>query len=432
VSGQALSTTAQVKWLIQNPYYDFPALIEQVGKNIGLLFSTLLDGRLWSAVFLPQGSGPVAWLALPALAYASVASKHRFRAGLLLVLALGMFIPTTYDSFLWNRLRYLWPFAAPWFVGLGISAQLLGQIGSRYRSRLSLIGPVGATAIVILLLTELPQSVRDLAQSARAISRQQVSLGHWAKHNLPHDSLIGINDAGAITYYSGQRTFDIVGLTTRGEARYWVAGAGSRFEHYESLSLRALPTHFIVYAEWMALPPLLGRLLTERSVPGATILGGTTMTAHAADYTTLGSGALPKNAPQAPLIDVLDVADLQSEADHDYRLLDASQRNNFIAYTLDGQRADGARGARQRDVFDLRVRGGGTLALRAGASQPMSLRVMVADKVIGSVRLSAGAWQEAALTLPARITAQRTTVVVEAPAGKHFASMHYWSFGRHE
>jgi len=52
-----------------------------------------------------------------------------------------------------------------------------------------------------------------------------------------------------------------VGLTTRDEARYWVAGAASRFEHYERLHARraaALPTHFIVYPEWMALDAVLG------------------------------------------------------------------------------------------------------------------------------------------------------------------------------
>lgn len=45
----------------------------------------------------------------------------------------------------------------------------------------------------------------------------------------------------------GRRTFDVVGLTTRSEPRYWAAGAGSRFEHYEHMPRAELPTHFIVY-----------------------------------------------------------------------------------------------------------------------------------------------------------------------------------------
>jgi hypothetical protein len=30
---------------------------------------------------------------------------------------LGIFIPTSYETFLVNRLRYLWPFSAPWLLG---------------------------------------------------------------------------------------------------------------------------------------------------------------------------------------------------------------------------------------------------------------------------------------------------------------------------
>ena len=67
-----------------------------------------------------------------------------------------------------------------------------------------------------------------------------------------------MNDTGAIAYLSNRRTFDVCGLTTAGEARYWVAGAGSRFEHYERLGARRLPTHFIVYPNWFAIPALLG------------------------------------------------------------------------------------------------------------------------------------------------------------------------------
>ena len=101
---------------------------------------------------------------------------------------------------------------------------------------------------------------------------------------------IGVNDAGAIAFFSARQTFDVVGLTTAGEARYWSAGPGSRFEHYEHLTRAALPTHFIVYPEWFAIPSLLGDRLTERRVDGATILGGATMAAYIADYSSLGSG----------------------------------------------------------------------------------------------------------------------------------------------
>src|SRR5262249_31787036 len=138
-----------------------------------------------------------------------------------------------------------------------------------------------------------PISVDDLAQSAAAITAQQVALGRWAAEHLPKRAKIGVNDAGAVAFFSERQTFDVVGLKTRCEARYWGGGAGSRFEHYERLPRAALPTHFIVYPEWFGIPQLLGDYLAERRVDGATILGGPLMVAYTANYAALGSGASP-------------------------------------------------------------------------------------------------------------------------------------------
>ncbi len=158
--------------------------------------------------------------------------------------------------------------------------------------------PVVAGALVGGLAGHLPYSLDDVAESANAIRRQQGDLGRWARDALPPDAVIGVNDTGAIAYFSGRRTFDVVGLTTLGEGRYWVAGAGSRFEHYERLGVKRLPTHFIVYPEWFAIPTLEGEWLTERRV-SATILGGENMVASKADWSTLGSGERPREAPLA-------------------------------------------------------------------------------------------------------------------------------------
>jgi len=119
-------------------------------------------------------------------------------------------------------------------------------------------------------------SLDDLAGSASAIDRQQVALGRWAAGALGPASRIGVNDTGAIAYVGGHATFDVVGLTTPGEAAYWVAGSGSRLEHYERLQRSApqhLPTHFIVYPNWMACDAVLGSELEEATVADQTILG---------------------------------------------------------------------------------------------------------------------------------------------------------------
>jgi hypothetical protein len=272
-----------------------------------------------------------------------------------------------------------------------------------------------------------PISVADLAQSAAAISAQQVSLGHWTAEHLPQNALLGVNDAGAIAFYSGRRTFDIVGLTTRGEARYWVAGAGSRFEHYERLPRAALPTHFIVYPEWFGIPSLLGACLTERRVQGATILGGPSMVACQADYSSLGSGAKPLvDYGGRHGVDELDIADLESEAAHDYELARASAQDDFVEARAG--RFDGGRGRRRREDFRLLLEPGGLLVVRFSAALPTQATLLVAGRAVAQLPLEAGSFQEIAVPLPPGVPSGPARVTLQS--NEPLTLLHYWSLSR--
>jgi hypothetical protein len=426
-SGQATSTTAVVKWLPSSPYQSDGRLAGSILTNLGTLFGTLLDGRIWSSVFLPTGAAFLTWLALPALAWVGFRRDKRWRAAAVLAVGLGMLIPTTYDSFLWNRLRYLWPFAAAWFVGMTCVADTIGTLLSRLRSEFGPARLLIAGGFIGALGGHLSYSIDDLAVSADAIRRQQADLGRWARDALPANAVVGVNDTGAIAYFAERQVFDIVGLTTAGEARYWVAGAGSRFEHYERMDPAKRPTHFIVYPEWLALSNLLGPSLTERYVPDASILGGTTMIAHEASWSTLGSGAQPENAADlGRLIDELDVADLESEANHRYELFWGTQVDNIVHESADG-RVDGARARRTLDRFELELVPGATLLARLGGEEAIAVAVRVsAGRSLGSFQLENDEWLERGLSLPADLSRGRYTVEVAAPEGKSFVSMHYW------
>ncbi|HEX6275979.1 MAG TPA: hypothetical protein VFZ53_23225, partial [Polyangiaceae bacterium] len=345
-----------------------------------------------------------------------------FRAGLLLTVALGMLVPATYDSFLWNRLRYLWPFMAAWFVGVASVAELAGVLAARlgHSERLRLL--VSGLAVGGLV-SRLGWTLEDLGTSANAIRLQQTSLGRWARDALPKDALIGVNDTGAIAYFSGRRTFDVCGLTTASEARYWVAGAGSRFEHYERLEPARRPTHFVVYPSWFAVPPLLGEYLTQRSVPGATILGGETMVAHVASYRTLGTGALPRLDGPCTVRDELDVADLESEAAHGYDLLGATQATNLVL-EQDGA-ADGGRSERSIERFTLSLVPGGRVVTRVAGGGTSALELVTGGETLGRKSVPTDGWHELAWTLPAGARAGRTPVELRVHGGK-VTTLHYW------
>ena len=429
LTGHATSSTAQVKLLIGNPYYVMP---DAAIANVRLLVGTILEGEVWSAEFLPHGGAPFACAGLAALLWRGRASRHPFRAVTVLVLALGMFVPCLYVTFLWNRLRYLWPFAPAWFVGLACLARALGTLASRIDRRVGVATTtLAAGAFAGSLAVRLDWVIEDVAQSSSGIDRQQAALGRWADQNLPREARIGVNDTGAIAYFGNRLTFDIVGLTTPSEGRYWVAGVGSRLEHYERLrrsSPASLPTHFIVYPEWMACDPVLGKPLHEAVVTDSSILGGQVMRVYEARWDHLASGELPWTKT-GTILDTVDVADLESEKEHGYELLGAHDGEQTVeeGNAPDGAVVlDGGRTHRIRDRFVVRLQAGRAahgLGRLQSAGRP-HVHVQVEGKEVLSQTLEGGPWVELAFDIPAELAKERTTVEVIADGA--FSSFHWW------
>lgn len=438
LTGQFATTTTIVKWLPPNPYYGGENLWTTVRGNLDTFIRLLLDGREWSAIFLPAGSQPVALAAFCCIPYAGYRGRAPFRALLVLMLAASMALPATYLSFLWNRLRYLWPFAFAWCIGLACLARALADAAASIKPRWASVAPLLSGVLAGLLAHHLPWSMDDVATSAYAIHNQQVELGRWAAENLPQDARIGVNDTGAIAYLGDRRTFDVVGLTTPREARYWVAGAGSRFEHYERLQAESpgtLPTHFIVYPHWMNCDVVLGRELTRATVTDQTILGGTTMIAYEARYDLLHTGDRPLG-PDAALtpLDELDVSDLESETAHGYDAPEGGGTDaDNVAHVYESaehRAADGGRGKRLYDGFRLRA-GVGPLRLlaRLGAPQGARLRVSAGGRAVAELEVPRGAWSELSVALPPASNAgEGRKIEVESADGRRFVSMHYWAY----
>jgi hypothetical protein len=436
LTGNPRSNTAVAKLLPGNPYFVGSALTDRVVFQAKQLVNILLNGEVWSAEFLPHHGAPVFMGGLGAIAILGWRGKVRFRAAAVLLLALTMFAPCFYNTFLWNRLRYLWPFMTGWLVGLAclarVAAELLGALHPRMRAATGLV----CGLFVGMLASKIEGTIDDLAWSVSGIDRQQVMLGRWAADNLPSEARIGLNDTGAIAYFGGHKTFDVVGLTTEGEAKYYVAGAGSRFEHYEKMrGTGRLPTHFIVYPDWMGIPSLLGDELTEATVSdsGRSILGGETMVAYTADWSKLGSGEKPWTPMDGEPIDVLDVADLESEADHGYALLGAGEFEEIAreGSTPDADDiVDGGRTRRTRERFALHLRPGVAarcLARFEGPAEAVA-SVWAGDEPLGKLEVDfASGWVEREFQVPASVAAARTPVELRVSGGA-ITTYHYWCF----
>ncbi len=436
LTGSARSNTAVAKLLPGNPYFVGGALVERVQYQARQLVTVLLNGDVWSAEFLPHGGTPVFMAGLGAVAVQGWTRKVPFRAAAVLLLALTMFAPCFYNTFLWNRLRYLWPFTTGWLVGLACLAQVAGELLGAVRKRWRVATPIACGVFVGALAIKLDGTIDDVAWSASGIDRQQVTLGRWAAQNLPDTARIGLNDTGAIAYFGGKKTFDVVGLTTRDEAKYYVAGPGSRFEHYERIrDSGRLPTHFIVYPEWMGLPMLLGDELTEATVSdqGRTILGGETMVAAAADWSKLGTGEKPWTAVASAPIDVLDVADLESEAEHEYQLLGAGENEELArqSESPDGDDVvDGGRTKRRAERFVLHLHDHAAASCIARFMGPpeATVQIVASGEPVGSLAVDyAPDWVERAFTVPATAAGARTPIELHVSGGS-ITTFHYWCF----
>lgn len=431
LTGRLTSSTANVKLLAGNPYY---VVTDAASANARLLVGTILDGRVWSAEFLPAGGASVACAALVAIVVRGWSTKHAARSALVLLLALSMFVPCLYVTFLWNRLRYLWPFATGWIVGLACLARVIGSLASRIEPR----SRSGTAAFVVGIFAgafaiHLDGVLDDVSQSTSGIDRQQVALGRWARTHLPKDARIGVNDTGAIAYFSDRKTFDVVGLTTPSEGRFWVGGAGSRLEHYERLhkeNPNALPSHFIVYPEWMGFESVFGRTLHAATVTDSTILGGQTMIVAEARWQHLGTGDRPWS-PVGTIYDEVDVADLESERAHRYELFGAREGEQAVregnapsgAVVLDAGRTNRSR---EHFVVTLPTAGKTVGMMRIESDAVTSLRIAVNGNQASRVETrEAGTWIEVTFDVPVDGPSDHVAVDVVAD-GTVFTSFHYW------
>lgn len=433
-TGTTQSNTALVKLLPGNPYYVGSVLTDAVKENFRILVRTILNGEVWSAEFLPTGAAPLALMGLVAIPLRGAMTKRGWRAAGVLLVALLMFAPCFYVTFLWNRLRYLWPFATGWLIGLACLARTVGEIGLWINHRTRVIAPLLAASFAGALLVRLDWTIDDLANSARGIHEQHVKIGRWAKDHLPADARIGVNDTGAIAYFSDRKTFDIVGLTSKNEGKYWVAGAASRIEHYERLHEKTpelLPTHFIIYPEWMGTTAVLGAQLFDATVTDSTILGGQSMRAYEADYRWLGSGAKPWSSEvTGALVDEVDVADLDSEADHRYDLAGARDNEEVMhdEPSLDGKHVlDGGRSRRTREAFTVHLEKATTGIVRLEGAVPGEVDIRANGALVGTILVQAFGWEELTFPIPPAQAKSDTRIEVTTRAGS-FTSFHYWFY----
>lgn len=284
-------------------------------------------------------------------------------------------------------------------------------------------------------------------------------LARWIRRHLPRDARIAINDAGLLPYYSRRSSFDLVGLTTRGAALPFRTGYGALAEFLESLPEEERFDYYCVFPSWFPSFSTLGFFgeeLYRINDPYSDLLYEKKV--FRANWDWAGSGdraRLPDSWPGWTLRDRMDVADLASEAGHDYEPIPGPERrvpadlHARMAYRQEDRDQfewtcfDGGREIRGGERFTLDGLEPGRparLVIRTG--NPLGGEGLYHSRVqIFIDGVSAGEclltpqpwrWKEEVFNIPAeRVTGSRLEIEIHFASSAtepFYGSYHYWIY----
>ncbi|HLY27507.1 MAG TPA: hypothetical protein VKQ72_14275 [Aggregatilineales bacterium] len=238
---------------------------------------------------------------------------------------------STLETAFWQFKRYQQPIIALLFPLAGWALGKLNRIGWR---RPVVFGT--ALLLAILLVGSGVTTInfaRYYADNVHEVAASQLPMALFVAQTLPPDATIGVHDIGVMRYLGNHTTYDVVGLTTPGEARAWRNGPGSVFEQMKDSPWR--PSYFAIYNDARGLtylaqtdlfkkPPLAAFPSTSpvRNVASATDSG---QFVYKADWAYAAYAAQPWQPSSLRAIrgmnlsDSVNVADLTSEDSHAYR-----------------------------------------------------------------------------------------------------------------
>ncbi|MFH1437585.1 MAG: hypothetical protein ABIJ56_17900 [Pseudomonadota bacterium] len=356
---------------------------------------------------------------------------------IILVLVLGSFSTMMTLNSGWHQFRYQMPFFNLYLLaaGIGIATAWKG-LSEKHRPWVSAV----AAFFIVVLLVNLPRWVEAYGMNSKNIYEQQVAFGKFIERNIKKDAVIGLNDAGAIPYYSGKRCYDILGLATEDQSRWYRSGPGSLFEKFENLPADRLPGYFAVYPLWWFNQDILGRKVFEVKLKDNTICGDALKVLYEAQWAALRSGHGPGlDHGGLEIADRVDVADLLSEAAHRY---EGSRTTVYASFAYGDGKGGGGKGLVADGGREIQCPGNGekmTVSVDPGKSAviaarlenkhlPLRLVVRINNRIAGMWEIQAAmGWQEPRLEAPAEFfTASSATVNVECDSEGLYSSYHYW------
>jgi hypothetical protein len=254
-----------------------------LGRAEGLGDAWVVAGRQVSA-FLVEWGGTLTrdHIALPALLviglWASRRGRLRWLAAALLLHPIATALVAPYRGPGFQTGRY-----SSHLLPLAVVMALIGLAHIRtWMPSRRLRGTVGLL-LLVGLGWRLPAGAEAYAWGVQNINAMQVELGRWVAVHTPADTLVALNDVGALSYFGERRVIDLMGLATPEVLPYRRDGNAGLLRYLE----RRCPEYLVIFPAWF--PDLAARADLFRPVTGVTlphnvVAGAATMTVYATTW----------------------------------------------------------------------------------------------------------------------------------------------------
>ena len=440
-TGSSVQNGVLAKSLLYEPVFYPTEFLDAVFQNLTKLSLIVLTGLEPGNYLFP---GTILFCVLGTMYLALEDARYRMFAvasGTALVLAMSstaiLGLPGAWG---WHHYRYLLPFFPPVLV-----FAVVGFYSLRSLTRNTWLPEALASFAILCSLLSLPVWAATTGGNSLQIKEQQVSVGYWIRENLPPGASVGVNDAGAMRYYGGHRTVDLIGLTTNGLALPTRNGVGSLYEALEKMPEEKRPDYFAIYPTWFpgfdasgVLDQEIARFAITDRPEVAGIVGGSEVVVFRSDWSLAQSGEAFQG--EGSVKDTLDIADLGSETEHDYEMhmpLIGLEPANLLTRkrSPDGEVVvDGGRGLPGAEEFTIRglSRNRPVEVVMRTTSAPFALQVQADGRHVGEwdFQPSGSRWQQATFTIPAESVRSgslrvRLSPPEDAPLETHTA-YYYW------